>query len=272
MRLVVSACVVVCSVSPAVSWAQETDLPQSAPIAVVQPLVDSAAEQSAAAIPGEPASPGGFVTPFKQLPRDFVRFGTLDTLKVLAVGAAAATTAHNWDESSRASAQRQLRPSLFRAGNVGGNFYMQTGTAFGVLSIATIAGSTRFQNLGSDLLRAQIVTQGVVQTGKVVTRRARPDGSNHHSLPSGHTAASFATASVLQRHFGWAIGAPAYAFGAYVAAARMAANRHYLSDVLMGASVGIAAGRSVTLGVGKTRFGMGVAPTAGGAVVTFTQQ
>jgi len=121
-------------------------------------------------------------------------------------------------------------------------------------------------------LRAQIVTQGVVQTGKIATRRARPDGSNHHSLPSGHSAASFATSAVLQRHFGWAIGAPAYAFGAYVAAARMSANRHYLSDVLIGASVGIAAGRSVTVRTGKARFGMGVVPTTGGAVVTFTQQ
>ena len=149
---------------------------------------------------------------------------------------------------------------------------MQTGTALGVLSIATMTGSASLQGLGSDLLCAQIVTQGVVQTGTIVTRRARPDGSNHHSLPSGHTAASFATASVLQRHFGWAIGAPAYAFGAYVAAARMSANRHYFSDVLKGASVGIAAGRSVTVGTGKARFGMGVAPATGGAVVTFTQQ
>ena len=111
-----------------------------------------------------------------------------------------------------------------------------------------------------------------MQTGKIATRRARPDGSNHHSLPSGHSAASFATSSVLQRHFGWAIGAPTYAFGAYVAAARMSANRHYLSDVLIGASVGIAAGRSVTVRTGKARFGMGVVPTTGGAVVTFTQQ
>ena len=52
----------------------------------------------------------------------------------------------------------------------------------------------------------------------------------------------------------------------------MSANRRYFSDALKGASVGIAAGRSVTVGTGKARFGMGVAPTTGGAVVTFTQQ
>jgi membrane-associated phospholipid phosphatase len=52
----------------------------------------------------------------------------------------------------------------------------------------------------------------------------------------------------------------------------MSANRHYLSDVLMGASVGIAAGRSVTVSLGKARFDMGAAPTAGGAAVTFTKQ
>ena len=270
MRLVLAACVLACSLSPALCWAQEADDTQSAPVAAVQPVVDAPASQHGPTVRTE--TTGGFLWSFKQLPRDFVRFGSIDTLKTLAVGAAAATTAHRWDASAGATAQRHLTPSLFSAGNVGGNFFVQTGTAVGVLSIATLAGSTPLQSLGSDLLRSQILTQGVVQAGKIVTRRARPDGSNHHSLPSGHTAASFATASVLQRHFGWAVGAPAYAFGAYVAAARMSANRHHLSDVLMGASVGIAAGHSVTVDLGKTRLAMGVAPTTGGAVVTFTQQ
>ena len=76
---------------------------------------------------------------------------------------------------------------------------------------------------------------------------------------------------MLRHHFGWKVGAPSYAFGAYVAAARMSANKHNLSDVLFGAAIGIAAGRTVTLGSGTARFEMGVAPTLGGAAVTFTR-
>jgi hypothetical protein len=39
---------------------------------------------------------------------------------------------------------------------------------------------------------------------------------------------------------------PAYAFSSYVAASRLRENRHFLSDVVFGAAVGIIAGRTVT--------------------------
>ena len=38
-----------------------------------------------------------------------------------------------------------------------------------------------------------------------------PDYSNTHSFPSGHSSISFATAAFVQRRYGWAVGAPAYA-------------------------------------------------------------
>ena len=58
----------------------------------------------------------------------------------------------------------------------------------------------------------------MVQALKYTVRRERPDGSNNKSFPSGHAASAFATATVLQRHYGWKVGAPAYALGSYVAA------------------------------------------------------
>lgn len=66
----------------------------------------------------------------------------------------------------------------------------------------------------------------------------RPDGSDWHSFPSGHTAATFATAAYLQRRYGWAWGAPAYALAAYVGWGRCYAKRHYWYDVLAGAAIG----------------------------------
>ena len=113
---------------------------------------------------------------------------------------------------------------------------------------------------------------GTWQAAKYAVGRNRPDGSNNHSLPSGHTATAFATAGVLQRHFGWKAGVPAYAFAGYVGASRMAANRHYLSDVVLGAGVGIAAAHTVTLTLGPRKFALGVAPTDGGAAVMFTRR
>ena len=51
----------------------------------------------------------------------------------------------------------------------------------------------------------------------------------------------------------------------------MAASKHYLSDVIVGAGIGIAAGRTVTFHLAGEKFALGAAPTQGGAMVTFTR-
>jgi membrane-associated phospholipid phosphatase len=75
---------------------------------------------------------------------------------------------------------------------------------------------------------------------------------------------------VLQEHFGWKAGVPAYALASYVAASRIHGKRHFLSDVAFGAVIGIAAGRTVTIGRGDGRFAMSPMATAGGGGVQFT--
>lgn len=70
----------------------------------------------------------------------------------------------------------------------------------------------------------------------------RPDGSNRHSFPSGHTATAFMTATMLSKEYG--DRSPWYSIGAYSVAtatglSRMANNKHWLSDVLVGAGIGI---------------------------------
>ena len=66
----------------------------------------------------------------------------------------------------------------------------------------------------------------------------RPDHSNHHSFPSGHTAVTFATAAYLQRRYGWWYGGPAYALACYTGWGRVFAKKHYWYDVLGGAAIG----------------------------------
>jgi membrane-associated phospholipid phosphatase len=214
----------------------------------------------------------GFWAPFTAIPDDFARFFSSDAVRVVGVGGAAALAAHRWDGKGIEEAGEHFRPSAFTAGNIGGGFFVQSAATFGFYSIARLTGSDRLSNAGADMVRAQILSQGLVQGAKFATRRARPDGSDRFSLPSGHTASAFATATVLHRHFGWKVGAPAYGFGAYVAASRMSANKHHLSDVLLGATIGIAAGRSVTFGSGRAQFDLGIAPVSGGAAITFTKK
>ena len=83
---------------------------------------------------------------------------------------------------------------------------------------------------------------GIVQGLKHTTSVVRPDGSNDHSFPSGHTATAFMTATMLNKEYGYK--SPWIGFGAYSVATatglmRIANNKHWLSDVLTGAGIGI---------------------------------
>ena len=114
---------------------------------------------------------------------------------------------------------------------------------------------------GADIMRSQILSQTYVQALKYTVQRERPDGSNTQSFPSGHSASAFATAAVLQRHYGWKIGVPAMIVAAYVATARVHDNKHYLSDVIFGGAMGIASERTVTLH--GSRYTGALAPSLG---------
>src|SRR5262249_47540359 len=94
------------------------------------------------------------------------------------------------------------------------------------------------------------------------------DHSNHYSFPSGHAADTFAFATALERHLGWRYSVPAYMFSSYVAISRLPANRHWLSDVVFGASVGIISGRTVTSNEANP-FPVAVTAVPGGVAVTW---
>jgi hypothetical protein len=73
---------------------------------------------------------------------------------------------------------------------------------------------------------------------KVLVGRTRPGGGTH-SFPSGHTSAAFAAASLINDNSGGALGVSAYGLAALTGYSRMEARRHYPSDVLAGAAIGI---------------------------------
>ncbi|MFC3562724.1 phosphatase PAP2 family protein [Pedobacter jamesrossensis] len=83
----------------------------------------------------------------------------------------------------------------------------------------------------------------VVNTVKYMAKVERPDGSSRNSFPSGHTANSFMNATFLHKEYGQ-FRSPLYSIGAYTAATATAVgrelnNRHWISDVLAGAGIGI---------------------------------
>jgi membrane-associated phospholipid phosphatase len=79
---------------------------------------------------------------------------------------------------------------------------------------------------------------------------------------------------VLQEHFGWKLGVPAFAAAAYTAVSRITANQHWASDVVFGAAVGLASGRTVTIRLRDARFSLAplAVPGGGGVLVTALRQ
>ena len=220
--------------------------------------------------PGEERGDTSLGGLFSGLVTDFRRLPSLQTFEILSAGALGASLSHPYDTrvSSGLAGIEEL-DGFMAPGRVIGGAYTQMGAAFATYAIGRVSGSPRTASLGADLVRAQLLTQSLTMGLKYAADRTRPDGTAL-SFPSGHTSTSFATATVLQRHLGWKAGVPAYALAGYVAASRIQTQKHYLSDVALGAALGIVGGRTVTIGRGDARFAVAPAAAPGGAGVSFT--
>jgi len=100
-------------------------------------------------------------------------------------------------------------------------------------------GSDEFNYATSAIIANGLCTYGI----KFITGRIRPDGANRRSFPSGHTSSSFLVATIADDLYGSKIGVPAYLLAGLTGLSRIHDNKHYLSDVIFGASLGIALGK-----------------------------
>jgi membrane-associated phospholipid phosphatase len=267
------SCVVVCALASPARAQEPTPVapPDESSGALVLPTADqiAAAEQGVRPVeaPGSAVETSNFL---KLTAGDFKNFFSFDTAKVMSYTSLVAIATAPWDRQG-VNNGFNIPTSLFESGNTIGQFAFQTAAGFAAYGVGAAVGNQKAAHVGRDIVRAQIVSQVFVQTLKFTVQRDRPDGSNNKSFPSGHSASAFATATVLQRHYGWKVGVPAYALGGYIALARMAWNRHHATDVVMGAGFGIAAARTVTMSMAKTKFSVGVRPEPGGASVNFSK-
>lgn len=74
---------------------------------------------------------------------------------------------------------------------------------------------------------------------KYLVKRERPDGSDMRSMPSGHTVFAFTGAELTRMDYGWGWGGGAYAVALFTGAERIWGDKHWLTDVLAGAGIGI---------------------------------
>jgi len=94
--------------------------------------------------------------------------------------------------------------------------------------------STAFSNM---------IMAASINSIKYSVKEMRPDNSTKNSFPSGHTATAFTAATILHKEYGLT-RSPWFSVGGYAVATatgvmRVLNNRHWISDVMAGAGIGI---------------------------------
>jgi len=111
------------------------------------------------------------------------------------------------------------------------------------LNVAGVKGRSKLPRYLASAALSYAIMEIIVQPIKTITSEMRPDGTTANSWPSGHTATAFTSATILHKEYGltrspWysVIG---YAIATATGTMRVLNNRHWVSDVLSGAGIGI---------------------------------
>ena len=138
--------------------------------------------------------------------------------------------------------------------------YTLAGMAASMYLISRATGDKKARETGflgaMAIAHSQIVTQGL----KLASQRIRPleyRTENHggtafwqggDSFPSGHSSGSFALATVFTYEYGrdhkW-VPYASYGLASVVAASRLSAQKHWVSDIFVGGTMGFLVGRFV---------------------------
>lgn len=119
--------------------------------------------------------------------------------------------------------------------------YVPAAMVYG-LNIGGVKGKNSVVEETFLLLKSELIMGAIVYTLKNTTNVPRPDNSTYNSFPSGHTAQAFVAATFLHKEYGhksiwYSIGG--YSIATTVGVMRVMGNRHWLSDVFVGAGIGI---------------------------------
>jgi membrane-associated phospholipid phosphatase len=181
-------------------------------------------------------------------PVDHLLNGVRDLLEpsslwILGVGSALTLGSLAVDQSVQGSFSG-LTGGFSRFGNFWGSGIPEVAIASATLGYGYFAGRPHELEAGEAHFEALLVAFVGVEALKYSVRRERPDGSDHLSFPSAHTAAAFTTAANLMDMYGPSVGVPALLLGVATGVSRIATNEHWLSDTVFGATLGYAVGHS----------------------------
>jgi membrane-associated phospholipid phosphatase len=106
-----------------------------------------------------------------------------------------------------------------------------------------------FKQQTINIIVANAIGTAVFTTIKYTVKEERPDQSDDLSFPSGHTSVAFTNAALLYYEYKdsnlW-YASSGFLFATATGILRIANNKHYTSDVLAGAGIGLASGLLVS--------------------------
>jgi membrane-associated phospholipid phosphatase len=237
---------------------------------------DPAPEPATAPASTEPPERDPFIRLIPNLVTDLGRLvSTRDNAVTWGISGASTLALRPFDHDVSDDLSEPSSGGAMHAATVFGGGYVQAGGAVVTYVVGRLAHHKATTHLGADLVRSQALSGFLTHGLKRVVRRDRPQSSDSSSstfsFPSAHASATWTNATVLWRHLGWKVGVPAAAVATLVSASRVEQRQHFMTDVAFGAAIGIASGRTVTMGHdGGSRVTVAPVPVRRGIAVMAT--
>lgn len=126
-----------------------------------------------------------------------------------------------------------------------GRFLIPVASAASALCLHDVQGFRQ-------LTFALVLTTGVTEGLKIITKEPRPLSGTKDSFPSGHASIAFTGASFIHHRYGFQYSIPFYLASSFVGYSRVHAKSHYSHDVIAGAGIGfLSAWASTTPWMGR---------------------
>ncbi|MGN8068454.1 phosphatase PAP2 family protein [Mucilaginibacter sp. SG564] len=159
--------------------------------------------------------------------------------------------AQNLDVNILKSINPRYPTSQYWRGTSNSAYYVAGAASFGTLIYGLASDNATVKHNAVETLISLGANVLVTDLIKISVNRTRPADrypdlifvntpTHNQSFPSGHTSLAFATATTLSMQYKkWYVTVPAYVWASSVAYSRMYLGKHYPTDVLAGAAVGI---------------------------------
>jgi membrane-associated phospholipid phosphatase len=138
-------------------------------------------------------------------------------------------------------------PTAGKIGNVLGGPALVSAVSAGLLIATAKSSNPHFRTFTFTFVQAVVVDNLLTEALKVSVNRTRPNGEKY-SFPSGHTSNSFAAATVVSHYYGRKWGIPLYVLSGLVGVSRIEQGKHWPSDTVAGAALGIISGLTAIRG------------------------